>query len=440
MKKQLLKNKNKMKKTITIYVMLLFLGLSKTFAQTVCMNDTIIPIANMPSHFNDMRTVSYNGEVYMFGATNNTNQVDTTYKYNPITNTWSQLASIPTARGEIGAAEVNGIVYCIGGWSGSPSNLNEAYTISTNSWSTMANTPAALTSAYAVSLNNKVYVFGGTLGNTITHFYAYDPSNNTYATLSTPAQNRSMIRLVVYNNKIYAIGGSYYNGTYNVSDNFDEYDPISDTWTAKPSLPMPLKSVGATLYDNKIYVFAGALTVYNTPCANTLYAYDFVSNSWLTGNNLPFSRSCMDVTTVNNFVYLFGGAVGTTVYNESYKYFCLDYVCTQTIYDTVHIAVTDTLIINALLTGILPPNNTNTIKVFPNPSSDHIYIDCGNYLAMGGYQIRIDNSLAATVFTTLVTQQVYNINLSTWTGNGTYFVYIIDNIGNTIDVKKIILQ
>ena len=105
------------------------------------------------------------------------------------------------------------------------------------------------------------------------------------------------------------------------------------------------------------------------------------------------------------------------------------------------ITVTDTLIINANLTGINPVTFQNAIKVYPNPSSTQITIDFGsNYATMTGYTMRIQNAVGQTVYTTGVTQQQFTSNLSTWTGNGIYFVYLIDAQGNTVDVKKIILQ
>ncbi len=106
-----------------------------------------------------------------------------------------------------------------------------------------------------------------------------------------------------------------------------------------------------------------------------------------------------------------------------------------------NVTVTDVLIINANITGFNPITYLNTIKIFPNPTKDKINIDFGNnYSTLNGYSLKIVNSISQTVFTTSVTQQNVSVNLSSWTGNGTYFVYLIDNYGNTIDVKKIILQ
>jgi hypothetical protein len=102
--------------------------------------------------------------------------------------------------------------------------------------------------------------------------------------------------------------------------------------------------------------------------------------------------------------------------------------------------VTDTLLINTTITGLNPPNISNTIKLFPNPTNDHITIDYGNFFVMNGYQLTIENSLGQQVFQTNITQQSDYLNLTTWGGNGLYFVHIIDPQGNTIDIRKILLQ
>lgn len=110
-------------------------------------------------------------------------------------------------------------------------------------------------------------------------------------------------------------------------------------------------------------------------------------------------------------------------------------ICFQTV------TVTDTLIINANLTGFNPVAYQNSIKVYPNPSNDHITIDCGsNFSTLNGYSMRIDNSIGQTVFSTAITQQTYSIDLNTWTGNGLYLVYLLNSGGQVVDVRKIVIQ
>jgi hypothetical protein len=122
--------------------------------------------------------------------------------------------------------------------------------------------------------------------------------------------------------------------------------------------------------------------------------------------------------------------------------------CTQTVYNTITVydtvtvyeSVTDTLIINTSVTGVNPANNINTIKVFPNPANDHITINYGNFATMSGYTLKITNNLGQVVFTTPINQQSSYIDLSTWSGNGIYFVQIIDTQNNTIENRKIVIQ
>ena len=110
-----------------------------------------------------------------------------------------------------------------------------------------------------------------------------------------------------------------------------------------------------------------------------------------------------------------------------------------TVYDTLLTTVTDTLIINTTL-SLPAPNNENTILIYPNPASDHITIDNGNFAAMAGYSIKIENNTGQQVFQSAINQAQFYVDLSSWTGNGLYFVHLIDPQNNTVTVRKIVLQ
>ena len=106
-----------------------------------------------------------------------------------------------------------------------------------------------------------------------------------------------------------------------------------------------------------------------------------------------------------------------------------------------NITVTDTLYINANFTGFNPISYSNTIRMYPNPTNTDLIIDYGpNFNYFNGYSLKIENSLSQVVYQTGISQQNQTVNLSSWTGNGIYFVHLIDNSGNTIDVRKIVLQ
>jgi hypothetical protein len=114
---------------------------------------------------------------------------------------------------------------------------------------------------------------------------------------------------------------------------------------------------------------------------------------------------------------------------------------TETIYDTVSVSVstTDTLIINTLITAVEPAQE-NTFLVYPNPASTQITINNGNVAILGGYTMRISNSLGQDVYNQNITQPEVTLDLSTWVGNGLYVLYIIDPQQNIVAVKQIVLQ
>ncbi len=102
--------------------------------------------------------------------------------------------------------------------------------------------------------------------------------------------------------------------------------------------------------------------------------------------------------------------------------------------------ITDLYNGNPGITGFNFVTLNNTIKIFPNPANNQITIDYGNYAGMNGYQLKIENSLGQKLFQTNITQQTDYLSLNNWGGNGLYFVHIIDPQGNTIDIRKIVLQ
>ena len=111
-----------------------------------------------------------------------------------------------------------------------------------------------------------------------------------------------------------------------------------------------------------------------------------------------------------------------------------------TVYDTAYISVTDTLIIDVTLTGIAPPNNVNTLRVYPNPAKDIIYIDNGDYPTMTSYSVKIVNHIGQEVFTSAINQQSFDIDISLFGSTGLYYIQIIDSNNAIIDTRKIILE
>lgn len=108
-----------------------------------------------------------------------------------------------------------------------------------------------------------------------------------------------------------------------------------------------------------------------------------------------------------------------------------------TIVDTNFLSVYDTLVIDILSST----NQTfiNTIKVYPNPAKDFLYINNGNFTSINNYIYEIINTNGAKIFTQRVSTAETTIDINTWP-EGIYFLNIYNATGGLVEVKKIILN
>lgn len=111
------------------------------------------------------------------------------------------------------------------------------------------------------------------------------------------------------------------------------------------------------------------------------------------------------------------------------------------LYDPYHftdtISVEDTLNIRIELS--INQNDYNEIKIYPNPAKDNLWIDCGDYTKMNNYKIKLVNTSASVIWTSTITQSIYNINISNYS-KGMYFLEIYDDTNKNIITRKIVLQ
>jgi N-acetylneuraminic acid mutarotase len=429
------------------------------------------------------------------GSTNGGANVLTDFwRYDPVTDNWTAMATFPGV-GRIAAATfvINGKGYVISGVNsaGFPIDCWE-YNPTSNTWNAMTNPPTGFTPGYVIGFTNGILGYVG-IGFSNNDFWKFDPVLNLWTQLaSLPA---------VPTTRTFCVGGTGFElgkgfvglGGFNSFDNVDfwSYDISADSWQVMGSsynFPYCLANGLTFNLNGTIYVGTGFKAgLQFSEVENKIYKYPIVCSNNLTitstSNSLPIgSNAIITATTsdpnpiftwqsdfgqgfqtLNNFGNYSGANTATLnianvqlpnhtqpirVISTSGN--CIDTsnvavinildTCLVTVYDTLLTTVTDTLVINALITGINPPNNLNILKVFPNPASTHITIDYGNFNSMSGYTLQIVNSFGQTIFTTPINQQTSYIDLSTWTGNGIYFVQLIDPQNNTIENRKIVIQ
>jgi hypothetical protein len=256
--------------------------------------------------------------VYVYGGGNSTGgYYNDLWRWNPVTQIWTQLANMPTAKQNIQGAYWNGKIYVPGGFNGAHITENAIYDIATNTWTTGAPLPAPQTGAN-VAFNNKIYNFGGNPGpqNTVT---IYDIATNTWSTGAPMPVAITYGRAAV--SSIFPF--AYYAGgiTTVTVNTLYRYDFAANTWatmaplqTARTSEELMTSPLGTELYA----VMGGDATFFTgVPLPVSVEIYSIGANSWTYGNPVVTKAAAPSGGRAggNGTLMVQGGVDNTTYYN-----------------------------------------------------------------------------------------------------------------------------
>jgi len=117
-----------------------------------------------------MHTAVWNGtEMLIWGGRNNLNKMDSIlFRYNPNTNSWSQIIGINSPSGRVGASAIfannNIIIFGGGCLNGYCDDKTWRYNITTNTWHPIQNNNVSPTSRYlhsAIWTGSEMIIWGG---------------------------------------------------------------------------------------------------------------------------------------------------------------------------------------------------------------------------------------------------------------------------------------
>ncbi len=108
--------------------------------------------------------------------------------------------------------------------------------------------------------------------------------------------------------------------------------------------------------------------------------------------------------------------------------------------DTNTCSTYDTLKIKINITAGVYANQTNEVKIYPNPTNTDLVIDNGNFAMLTGYKVAIFNSVGAKVYEGAINSSETTIPLSSLGNKGIYIVSILDSNNQTVENKTIVLE
>lgn len=237
-------------------------------------------------------TTGLDGLIYAIGGRNSPSTVlGTVETYNPMSNTWTAVASLPTPRGGLAAVTGrNGLIYAIGGNTGGIAlKVVETYNTLTHVWTTLPTSQwlktARSNSAATVGSDGKIYVIGGWNGKTYYNTAeVYDPAAAHPQWKALPAKlNRTRAFLAAAtdrNGMIYAVAGESGITHPLVPLTMEVYNPnaVHPQWSfmAGPHTPR-WWSAAATGPDGRVYAIGGANL---TGALSSVEVCDYTNFAW----------------------------------------------------------------------------------------------------------------------------------------------------------------
>jgi hypothetical protein len=269
--------------------------------------------------------------VYQDAVRTDSKDVGVNEVYDPATNTWTTKKSMPIPSSGFATAVYQDKIYCIGGgvtdfYNVSKGNwdiklgtgFNQVYDPATDKWENLTSMPIPEINSKASVVNGKIYLLGGHPNTTLNE--VYDPLADNWTSKSPMPEGFYGVP-TVYSDKIYAVGqiseGGYYdsNGHYvltKITPMTQIYNPEKDTWTLAATTgpqfyteSFSIATSGITA-PKKIYVFYNPSDAPN----NKLYmnqAYDPETGSWENGAGIPTQRNSFAVAVVDDLIYVIGG-------------------------------------------------------------------------------------------------------------------------------------
>lgn len=251
---------------------------------------------------------------------------------------WTSLAPLPTPRSEVAVAEVNGLIYVVGGFegNGAPSQKVEVYDPATDTWSEAPplprprhHTAAAEWGACKQPCPSDLLVIGGYetgFADAQTTVYRYDPNTRTWSNNPPLTVARGGHSAAIVNGNPVVVGGAGADGQSLTSAEW--LDGMSEEWhlfggemaVARDHLAAATVSIasGHQALDH-LFAIGGRR---NIDFGRNLEVNE-ASNSfgqWQAAAPMPTARSGIAAAALDGRIYVFGGEGPNGTFDETAVY------------------------------------------------------------------------------------------------------------------------
>ncbi len=255
-------------------------------------------------------------------------------RYDPLLDTWTPLANLPTAVGDARSvyAAITNSIYVFGGitdfFNGTVTDLVQIYDVAADTWTTGTPMPAVrfFPATVYYDPNGKIYVAGGIDGTSETNTtWEYDPVADTWNTSLAPipvAMGGSAVSLVGQN--------MYLQGSFGLgaTDLNYRYDIVADSWTQMAPMPAARYEAAGAAIGTNTYVVGGGDPSFDSKASRedrfsamvrapatsfkTTYTYDTITDTWSRLANTNVRHSFTGGTAISDLLIVVGGFDGVS--------------------------------------------------------------------------------------------------------------------------------
>ena len=152
--------------------------------------------------------IAAGGKLWAIGGNSSAGNIALVEAYDPLTNAWTDVTSLPQPRNHVSGFVLNGMV-CVAGGRFPTTARVDCYDPASGAWSRLADLPAATSGAGAAQLpDGQVVVMGGQNANETALIANLDRySNSAWTGTETMLLPRHGFELAVFNGRAWACGG-----------------------------------------------------------------------------------------------------------------------------------------------------------------------------------------------------------------------------------------
>jgi len=240
-----------------------------------------------------------------------------------VINRWSKRAALIEANSEMGAAELDGLIYVLGGYPSTRITVGtvQVYDPVLDLWHLTTPLRQPVNHPMAASLNGRLYIIGGQTtasgsSSFVNSVFEYNPTTAIWTRRAPMPTSRSSGVAAVIDDLIYVVGGRPPRG-----QDFAVFDPGNNCWTALSNIPTARNHFAAAAIDGKVYVAGGRFgSGFRSEFTDLLEVYDPATRTWGSLAPMPTARSGANGIAANGWFHVFGGEGPEGVFAEHEVY------------------------------------------------------------------------------------------------------------------------